>query len=530
MNNSLTVPTAPTAAESRGLSEHSPGAGSAEVYAVIGADPEVNAYALAKYSRSALSLRESLAEIDGHKAEKFLNTFYFQYGHKSIADLAHISFAIERLSILAAIEVADETRWDGQERSTRYQEFRRSGWYTPAFDSRDDESRYRRAIEALFEEYEWFSAAALAHLKQYVPRPAEMKPESYERTLRARAFDVSRYLLPLATATSLGQIVSARTLEQQIVRLLSSRYEEVRNIGTALRNAASEPAWDLRQPRAARIRKALDEAATRLDQADALLADAEVLARPVRACPTLVKYTDPSAYMIETRGALHELAAELLAGVPSTQAPAVDLLDAEPLEIELATTLLYPVCHHSYRQIRQAVEAAGATRRQEIIDLGFAHRGRHDELLREFQAGQPFRFDILMDIGGFRDMHRHRRCVQIHQDYTFAHGFDVPQIAGEMGAGQRFANVLRQAENAAAELPAGTAPYLMPLACRKRSMFKMDLAEVAYIAELRTTPAGHFSYRSVAWQMFEALRARHPEIARHLRVVDPQVPVDLLQR
>jgi len=103
----------------------------AEVYAVYGVEPEVQAYAMAKYSRSALSMKESLREISQQKAEKFLNTFYFQYGHRSIADLAHIALAIERLSILAAIAVADEQRWDGQERSTRYQDFNKSGYYTP---------------------------------------------------------------------------------------------------------------------------------------------------------------------------------------------------------------------------------------------------------------------------------------------------------------------------------------------------------------------------------------------------------------
>src|SRR2546423_244737 len=91
------------------------------VFAVHGVEPEVQAYAMAKYSRSALSMKESLKEISDSKAEQFLNTFYFQYGHRSIADLAHIAFAIERLSILAAIDLVDEQRWDGQERSTRYQ-------------------------------------------------------------------------------------------------------------------------------------------------------------------------------------------------------------------------------------------------------------------------------------------------------------------------------------------------------------------------------------------------------------------------
>src|SRR6266480_4295646 len=118
-----------------------------EVYAVFGAEPEIQAYAMAKYSRSSLSMKESLKEITSQKAEKFLNTFYFQYGHRSIADLAHIALAIERLSILAAIVVADEQRWDGQERSTRYQDFRKSGYYTPDFGN-DERARelYRQTI------------------------------------------------------------------------------------------------------------------------------------------------------------------------------------------------------------------------------------------------------------------------------------------------------------------------------------------------------------------------------------------------
>ena len=33
----------------------------------------------------------------------------------------------------------------------------------------------------------------------------------------------------------------------------------------------------------------------------------------------------------------------------------------------------------------------------------------------------------------------------------------------------------------------------------------MDFAEVVYISELRTGPAGHFSYRNVAYAMYEAV-------------------------
>src|SRR5437763_1382452 len=165
---------------------------SVEVYAVYGVEPEIQAYAMAKYSRSALSMKESLLEISQQKAEKFLNTFYFQYGHRSIADLAHIALAVERLSILAAIALVDEQRWDGQERSTRYQDFRKSGYYVPEFGGNSEAVRlYGTAMGKLFADYDFFSNRIFEHLRDITPRPPEMKPEAYERTLRARAFDVS---------------------------------------------------------------------------------------------------------------------------------------------------------------------------------------------------------------------------------------------------------------------------------------------------------------------------------------------------
>jgi len=140
-----------------------------EVFAVHGADPEVLAYAMAKYSRSALSMRESLTEISRQRAEQFLNTFYFQYGHRSIADLAHVAMAIERLSLLAAIVLVDEQRWDGQERSTRYQNFLKSGWFFPDFGSDSASAQlYSETITSLFSTYQSTTAAVLEALRRRV--------------------------------------------------------------------------------------------------------------------------------------------------------------------------------------------------------------------------------------------------------------------------------------------------------------------------------------------------------------------------
>src|ERR1700746_834419 len=148
-----------------------------EVFAVHGADPEVLDYAMAKYSRSALSMKESLKEISSQRAEQFLNTFYFQYGHRSIADLAHIAFAVERLSLLAAIVLVDEQRWDGQERSTRYQNFLKSGGDFPDFGADPGSAElYTNTVRGLFAAYDRTSAAVLDALKRRVARPDGMKP------------------------------------------------------------------------------------------------------------------------------------------------------------------------------------------------------------------------------------------------------------------------------------------------------------------------------------------------------------------
>jgi thymidylate synthase ThyX len=504
-----------------------------EVYAVHGADPEVQAYGMAKYSRSALTMRESLAEISEQKAEKFLNTFYFQYGHRSIADLAHIAFAIERLSILAATIVVDETRWDGQERSTRYQDFQKSGYFVPDFgDDVATRALYRETVDLLFAEYRHFSDEMFIDLRDRTPQPPEMKPEAYERTLRARAFDLSRYLLPLATNTSLGQIVSARTLESQVSRLLSDAHAEVRRLGELLKQAARGPSYNVGHAGARQLAREVQHECPSLGERAS-----EFLLREVRVAPTLMKYAEPSPYEIETRRELRTAAAELLGGMAIRSVPLVDLLDDDPLEVELAATLLYQYSHHPYRQIREVVDALPESQRREIIDLGLRHRGRHDEVSRAFCAGQQFRFDILMDIGGFRDMHRHRRCVQIVQDFTTAHGYDMPPEIDAAGLKAQYDSVIKRASEVVAQLAGRDATeakeqsqYAIPLAFRKRTLFKMDLSEAIYISELRTGVAGHFSYRNVAYAMYEAVARRYPALMKYFRVTDVREPVDLLKR
>ncbi len=375
-------------------------------------------------------------------------------------------------------------------------------------------------------------------LQATVPRPETMKPEAYQRTLRARAFDAARYLLPLATNTSLGQIVNARTLETQIARLLTSEFAEVRSLGEKLRRAAAEPAWNVHHGDAEVLREEIGSLDPELGERAAAM-----LLRPVKAAPTLVKYAAVNEYQASSRAELTQAAAELMAGQTILPAPVVDLVDGdEPLEVELATSLLYPHCHFPYRQIRNQVTGLSAARRGELVGLGAAHRGRHDELVRGFRSGSALRFDILMDIGGFRDMHRHRRCVQLLQGYTDAHGYEVPECPGqpalaEAGLADSYAAAMdaafaayRLLRDSGLSEAAQSAQYTLPLGTRCRSLFKMDFAEAVYIAELRSGVGGHFSYRRVAWEMYQAVARRHPALTGLFRVEDVREPVDLLRR
>src|SRR6202045_982869 len=119
------------------------------VISVAPMPPEKSAYALARYSRSPDSIRDSIEWVRTHDSQKFLESFYFQYGHASIADLGHTVVCFEGISELAATEIEEEPLWDGQAKSSRYQDFSRSGFVTSPDLSAAEAETYRSAGEAL---------------------------------------------------------------------------------------------------------------------------------------------------------------------------------------------------------------------------------------------------------------------------------------------------------------------------------------------------------------------------------------------
>ncbi len=455
--------------------------------------PEKLAYALARYSRSPDSIRKSLEWVRTHDSAKFLESFYFQYGHASIADLGHLAVCFEGISELAATEIEDEQLWDGQARSSRYQDFSKAAVVIPPELNAEQVAIYRQAAKALLDGYGAVHAKALEYLKQQFPRPDVMKPEAYERNLAARAFDVARYLLPFGIPTGIGQVTSIRTLERQIRRLKASEFGELRAIAEELGDACAAPpacAWE----------EGSHEA----------------------IAPTLSRHAEPDDYSQAMREALRLWAEQNLPPHEHTFPKSVDLLQPSDHVADLCATLLYPVTKRSYRELYEEARSWPQSRRREVLDLALSPRQRRDELPRHFRSA-PYVFDIVMDIGAYRDLHRHRRCQQFRQAYTNQFGYETPDVVDKADASQEYSHALSAVNEAIKQLAQPAAQYLLPFAARSRFLFKMDFAELEYISRLRSGVKGHFSYRKIAWEMKLALDEVDPLLGDLVKATPPWV-------
>jgi thymidylate synthase ThyX len=160
--------------------------------------------------------------------------------------------------------------------------------------------------------------------------------------------------------------------------------------------------------------------------------------------------------------------------------------------------------------------------REEVLHVALGRRNRRDELPRHFRSA-PYVLDIVMDIGAYRDLHRHRRCQQFRQQYTNSLGYETPEIVSKCGASAIYMQAVSAVDDALRRLPQPAAQYLLPFAARSRFLFKMDFAELEYIAKLRSGVKGHFSYRKVAWEMKQALEAADPILGGLVDATPPWV-------
>ena len=248
--------------------------------------------------------------------------------------------------------------------------------------------------------------------------------------------------------------------------------------------------------------------------------------------PTLARHAQPDWDSRQARERVAAWTAQNLPARVATGPAAVDLVQPHDPVDEIVATLLYPATHLPFREIYEQVAGWSAARKREVIDVALEGRSTREELLREFRSGYAFLFDIVTDIGAYRDLHRHRRCQQFCQEFTPAMGAETPALVEAAGLGERYHAALAAARTAAervAEVSPEASRYLLPFATRLRCLFKMDFAEAEYIARVRSGVKGHFSYRDIAWKMKEKLVEAIPELGRLVEATPPWVE-DTLKR
>ena len=219
----------------------------------------------------------------------------------------------EGISELAATEIEEEPLWDGQAKSSRYQDFSRAGFVTPPELTGDAAECYQAAARKLLDAYAQVNARAFDCLAARLPRPDDMKPEVYRRNLAARAFDVARYLLFWGIPTNVGQVTSIRTLEKQIRRLKAAEYQELRDVGDEIAQACgAEPdcVWD-----------------------------ANAVAEPL--APTLARHAEADEYAARAQHNLRRWADQNLPRYAGGEAARVDLIRPTDTAADIVATLLY---------------------------------------------------------------------------------------------------------------------------------------------------------------------------------------------
>lgn len=511
------------------------------IFTSIGFAPEAGGYALAKFSRSDDPYEKWISELTQKGAEKFYSTFYFQYGHASIADLVHINLVIEDVPLPFAVEVFKEQLVDGQESSTRYQDYSKRQIYIPVEllrAAKKDEKNgvygslattYTRYAYKLINTYQELNRPLAEFLlKKYSStKPENLDAEQATRTANARTFDRIRYLLPYAVNTGLGVILSARTAEQMLIRLLSHPLLSVREFAQQIHQAiVSQPAYN---PLAEKLDQYLRSTPLKESFIDGAR---EIALDGIKAAPTLIKYAQASKYIVDTRKEISKAARKYLGHITPESGRGVHLYTHIHPELELVATILYSASQHSFKQALDVASALSNGQRQDIkafaklLDLPFKKRGVHDKPLPETITGYNLIFDIETDNGAFRDLNRHRNAINISQELTFVHGFDIPQDIIDAGLEPQYSKSMKEVGKTAQYIDSfypGLGQFLLPLGYRRKMLWKMDSRQLQYIVENRTTPENHFSNREIAYQMFQEYAKLYPSFAKHIRAIDPSI-------
>jgi thymidylate synthase ThyX len=493
---------------------------------------EVAGALFSRYSRSAKDLRrvfldEFFGEMEAFhapaasddsdalkKARAFYDRVLVGYGDDSVAQLGGAHIACEGISNVAANLIEDaRIGLAPLEKSTRYVRFDKrdsDGEYLyfkePAIMASKHGSNYMKVMNLLFQTYARQMDPMINSITRRLPitgmpfkhpqtgetltygdveRNDELKKWAqiaYRGTIRAHACDLLRGYLPASTKTNVGLFGVGQAFEYLITKFYSHPLKEMRQLAKEMHGELNT------------------------------------------MIPSFVKRARSNNYIAETYEGTRTLAQKQTAELKATQAEAVTMVDYDgEAEEKVLSTILYPHTRHSLLQLRTEIKLWNSDRRLKLLNEYLDRRKhRRDKPGRALEQVY-YTFDLLGNLGMYRDLHRHRILSQERQDFSTVHGYDTPAELAELGFKEDFERCMTQAaelyQQIRADLP-HEAQYAVPFAYRVRWYMKLNLRELVHIAELRTLPQGHPDYRAMVQTMCRKVEEVHPTLLRYAKFID----------
>lgn len=481
------------------------------------------------FARDAEALRAAVSAGE-EKAEDFYRRILSDYGDDSVGELGGAHLACQEVSQMAARAIVDNRiGLSYLEKSSRYVPFddRVNGQFRYYRPRRIIESSHGAAylvtMDGLFESYARHLPRMSEHLTHKHPieslefenvltgevlRFPEIRDEvmrqsaqfAYRQAVRARACDVLRCFLPMATLTNVGVWGNGRALEYLLIKMYADPLAEVQTLAHAAH-------FELDQVIGPFLKRARDE-----------------------------KGAAHQAFLQQMRARQRELANRYLASRPHCSDDKVTLVAHDPDAVNrVVAAILYPAADWPKADVMARVRELSEDEKTQIVRAYIGERrNRRHKPGRAFERAL-YEFDLLLNIGEFRDLQRHRIVSGERQTFTTAHGYEGNDEIDELADVR--ADYVRHMEGAAQlheqiarEMPL-EAQYVIPFGYRVRYNVQLNLREAYHWIELRSTPQGHPDYRRTSQAMFRAIQSVHPLLVEPMKFVDltPDVPIGRLR-
>jgi thymidylate synthase ThyX len=478
------------------------------VFALVNLPETVKGALFARYSRYQGTLRrlyldEFAAEVqgggtfdgdEGERARGLYERIFSGYGDDSVAQLGGAHVACEWVSNVMTKLLQRGRLAAYLEQSTRYipydapmPEGGYRYWRDPSLGP-----EYGAAMDFLFDTYSQSLPRVLAWAEERFPRAAGEPEAAHLRSLRAKALDLLRGLLPAASLSHMGIFATGQAYEQLLLRLTGSPLPEARDYAAMI----------LRE-----LKLVVPSFVARVE-------------RPDRGGEWI-------SYLEQRTAAAERWAGRLGLGrdrSDSEAGPQVTLLAARGSEDDLLAALLFESAGCSEVEARGAVRNLPPDERAQMLgELVGERRNRRHRPGRGFEA-VSYRFEIVSDYGAFRDLQRHRMLTVQWQTLGPALGAGVPDELDQAGVGDAYrAGLERSRAEHERLVEAGRpelAPYALCLGYRLRYVLDMNAREAMHLIELRSGREGHPGYRAVAHALHAEVARVHPAVAAAMSFVD----------